>query len=297
MEIRPARPDDAPALVALRAVVYPYLVRGVESTRKMISEPPPGENWAAFVAEIDGRLVGWASSYLHASTSEPGFGEISLLHVHPGYRRQGAGSALFAACVRHLRQAGARRVRTFALEQSLEYARRRGFEPSRAVHYSALPLRPAPAVPPTPPGVRLVPLSDLDPMRLYEAHVAAAADEPGDVAPDANSYESWRYGVWTDPGLDRCASVAATANGEIIGFTLVTRDGERMWSEMTATLPQHRGRGLALLVKSAALQRAAEGGVTVAYTSNDESNAPMLAVNSRLGYCRVATQWSCLFSR
>jgi len=134
-------------------------------------------------------------------------------------------------------------------------------------------------------------------MRLYEAHVAAAADEPGDVAPDANSYESWRYGVWTDPGLDRCASVAATANGEIIGFTLVTRDGERMWSEMTATLPQHRGRGLARLVKSAALQRAAEGGVTVAYTSNDESNAPMRAVNSRLGYCRVATQWSCLFSR
>ncbi|MFX0595000.1 hypothetical protein [Melissospora conviva] len=37
--------------MALRAEVHPYLVRGVESTRKMISEPSPGENWAAFVAE------------------------------------------------------------------------------------------------------------------------------------------------------------------------------------------------------------------------------------------------------
>jgi hypothetical protein len=34
--------------------------------------------------------------------------------------------------------------------------------------------------------------------------------------------------------------------------------------------------------------------VTVAYTSNDESNAPMLAVNARLGYQPVAAQWSCL---
>ena len=38
--IRPARPDDAPAVVALRALVYPYLVRGVESPRRMIAEPP-----------------------------------------------------------------------------------------------------------------------------------------------------------------------------------------------------------------------------------------------------------------
>lgn len=58
MLIRAAHPDDAPAVVALRALVYPYLVRGVESTRRMIAEPPPGEEWTAFVAEIDGRVAG-----------------------------------------------------------------------------------------------------------------------------------------------------------------------------------------------------------------------------------------------
>jgi GNAT superfamily N-acetyltransferase len=45
-----------------------------------------------------------------------------------------------------------------------------------------------------------------------------------------------------------------------------------MWSEITATLPEYRGHGLATLVKVAALHWAADRGVTVAYTSNDESN-------------------------
>jgi hypothetical protein len=34
----------------------------------------------------------------------------------------------------------------------------------------------------------------------------------------------------------------------------------------------------------------------MAYTANDEANAPMLAVNTRLGYRPVDTQWSCLAS-
>ncbi len=41
-------------------------------------------------------------------------------------------------------------------------------------------------------------------------------------------------------------------------------------------------------------RRAAASGVTVAYTGNDEANAPMLAINERLGYRPVAAQWSCL---
>ncbi|MCW3845244.1 GNAT family N-acetyltransferase, partial [Micromonospora yasonensis] len=94
LAIRPARPEDAPAVVALRAVVHPYLVRGVESTRQMIADPPPEENWAAWVAEADGRVVGWVSAYRNSQTSEPDIGEVSTLHVHPEHRLRGGGSAL-----------------------------------------------------------------------------------------------------------------------------------------------------------------------------------------------------------
>lgn len=293
MRLRTARPDDAAEVAALRASVYPYLVRGVDSTRQMIAEPPDG-GWTAFVAEEDGRVVGWVSAFRNTTTSEADFGEISLLHVHPGHRGRGTGTALLGAAREHLAGLGVRRVRTWAQTGSLDFARGHGFEPSREVRYSALETRLAPPVPDAPPGVTVVPLSALDVRTVYAADVAASADEPGDVPKDAISFETWRYEVWDNLGLDRDASTAALHGTEVAAFTLVKRDGTRMWSDMTATLPQHRGRGLARLVKTVTLHRAAERGVTMAYTSNDESNAPMLAVNARLGYQPVAAQWSCL---
>lgn len=293
MRIRTAQPDDAPAVVGLRATVYPYLVRGVASTRQMIAEPPAGD-WTAFVVEDGGQVVGWASAFRNVTTSEAGFGEISLLHVHPAHRRRGAGTLLFDAAARHLSALGVQRVRAWAQTDSLDFARGRGFTPSRDMRYSMLEPRLAPPAPAAPDGVTVLPLAALDTRALYAAYVAASSDEPGDIPSDAISFDDWRYEVWDNLGLDKDASVAAVDGGDIVAFTLVKRDGERMWSDMTATLPEHRGRGLARLAKTVALHRAAAGGVTVAYTSNDESNAPMLAVNARLGYQPVAAQWSCL---
>ncbi|MEU7997405.1 GNAT family N-acetyltransferase [Micromonospora sp. NPDC049060] len=294
MRIRTARPDDAPAVVALRALVYPYLVRGVESTRKMIAQPPPGEQWTAYVVEVDDTVVGWVSAYRNDQTSERDVGEVAILHVHPEHRGRGAGTALLAAALEHLRDIGVRRVRTWALPESLPFARRHGFTPSRELRYSALDLRPAPPMPGPPPGVRLLPLTDVEPRRVYLVNLAAAADEPGDVPVDSMSYETWRSEVWDNLGLDRAASMVAESGGELVALSLVKRDGDRMWSDYTGTLPTHRGRGLARLVKTAALHRAAAGGVRTAYTSNDEANAPMLAINVGLGYRPVGSSWSCL---
>ncbi|MCX5067859.1 GNAT family N-acetyltransferase [Micromonospora lupini] len=294
MRIREARPDDAAAVVTLRAIVHPYLVRGVDSTRRMIAEPPPGEDWTAFVADVDGRVVGWVSAERIGTTSAMDVGGINLLHVHPEHRRRGIGTALLTAATDYLRPLGIRRVRAMAQPDALPFARHHGYEPSREVRYSALDLDPAPALPESPPGVRLRPIADLDPHLLYVADVASAADEPGDVPVDAKSYESWQYDVWDNLGLDKAASTAVEVDGAVVAFSLVKRDGDRMWSDYTGSIPAYRGRGLARLAKTAALHRAAATGVRVAYTSNDEANAPMLAINARLGYRPVVSQWSCL---
>jgi GNAT superfamily N-acetyltransferase len=294
VRIRPAVPDDAAAVVALRAVVHPYLVRGTAATRRLIAEPPAGEDWAGFVAEDRGRVVGWVSGKRNVRSSEPGAGDIALLHVHPEHRGRGAGGALFDAVREHLDRIGVRQVRTTVLPEALDFARARGFEPGRELRYSALSLRPAPGPPAARGGVRLVPVSALDARRMYEAEAAGAADEPDDLPSGAVPFEVWRYDVWENPDLDREASVAALVGPAVAAFSLVVRDGDRMWSDMTATLPEHRGRGLARLVKSAALHRAAARGVVTAYTANDEENAPMLAINARLGYRPMARQLSCV---
>ncbi|MEU5530509.1 GNAT family N-acetyltransferase [Micromonospora chersina] len=292
--IRPARPDDAPGVVALRGVVHPYLVRGVESTRRMIAQPPPGEDWAAWVAEADGQVVGWVSAYRNIQTSAANVGEISTLHVHPAHRLRGAGTALLDAALAHLRLLGAKRLLTWSQPGSLPFARRHGFTPSRELRYSALDLRPAPPMPEPPPGVRLVPAAEVDPREVHRVDAESSLDEPGDVPTDALGYDVWHHEVWDNLGLDRDASTLAEVDGRLVAVSLVKRDGDRMWSDFTGTVPEHRGRGLARLAKQAALHRAAASGVRTAYTSNDEANAPMLAVNARLGYRPVASQWSCL---
>ncbi|MEU0152420.1 GNAT family N-acetyltransferase [Micromonospora fulviviridis] len=292
--IRPAHPDDAPGVVALRGVVHPYLVRGVESTRRMIAQPPPGEDWAAWVAEADGQVVGWVSAYRNIQTSAANVGEISTLHVHPAHRLRGVGTALLDAALAHLRLLGAKRLLTWSQPGSLPFARRHGFTPSRELRYSALDLRPAPPMPEPPPGVRLVSAADVDPREVHRVDAESSLDEPGDVPTDALGYDIWHHEVWDNLGLDRDASTLAEVDGTLVAVSMVKRDGDRMWSDFTGTVPQHRGRGLARLAKQAALHRAATSGVRTAYTSNDEANAPMLAVNARLGYRPVASQWSCL---
>ncbi|MEV6344435.1 GNAT family N-acetyltransferase [Actinoplanes sp. NPDC051851] len=311
--IRPAVPADAPSVVALIGSVHPYLVRGEPTTRRMISDPPPGEDWAAFVAEERGGPVGWVSTFRNVRSAEPDFGQVSLLSVDPGHRRRGIGDALFAAAVGHLRARGIRRASATSTPDALDFARRHGFQPTREIRYSALdlaglahdapavetpagPERPAAAGRASvglPEGVRLVAMGEVGARELFHADTVAATDEPGDTPQQAVAFETWRYDIWEHPGMDRDASTVAVGETGILAFSLLVRDRERVWSDMTATVPQWRGRGLARMVKSEALRRAAAAGVTVAYTSNDESNVAMLAVNDRLGYRPVATQFSC----
>lgn len=58
----------------------------------------------------------------------------------------------------------------------------------------------------------------------------------------------------------------------------------RAYHDMTAVVPDQRGRGIARELKRATVAWAIEHGLTTLETGNDEANAPMRAVNARLGY-------------
>jgi GNAT superfamily N-acetyltransferase len=287
MQIRPAELSDLENAVALHDALVPYLATTAAELRGRLSAGPrPGNG--TFVAYSDeGELVGWVSTWLIAG-SDPLDGAHRLM-VHPDHRGQGIGSRLLEAAHDVLRAAGATTAREFADPGSAGWAARWGYAQTRQVHYAEIEPKLAPALPAVPDGVTLLPLNELEPRLVYDADVIAERTKPGDAKITTVPYDDWLADVWESPGTRLELSVAAYDGERVIGFTRSTGDYQKIWSKMTATMPEYRCNGLAKLVKCAALHRAAEAGVRGAYTANYDGNAPMLAVNEWLGYRRTAT--------
>jgi GNAT superfamily N-acetyltransferase len=286
MEIRAAETGDVEGVIALHDALAPYLVvtRGAV-TRRLASPAVPGNG--TYAAVDGGEVVGWATTELIAG-SDPLDGQLRLL-VRPDHRGRGIGAKLLAATHEDLRSAGATSARVFADPATVEWAARRGYRQTRQVHYAGIDPHKAPDVPEAPTGVDLVPLTDVDPEQLYAADQVAQRTKPGDANITSRPYDDWIAAIWRSPDMVLDLSVAALYRDELVAFTLGHGDRTRIWSKMTGTMPAYRGRGLAKLVKAAALHRAADAGVRGAYTANYDGNTPMIAVNEWLGYDRVTT--------
>jgi GNAT superfamily N-acetyltransferase len=82
--------------------------------------------------------------------------------------------------------------------------------------------------------------------------------------------------VAVEAGTDRVAGYAS--------LQLVPGRADVAWHDMTSVRRDWRGRGLATTLKVATIAWAIEHGLATLETGNDEANAPMRAVNARLGY-------------
>ena len=123
--VRRARPNDAPAVGLVQAVVFRDAYAGrlpddvlaafepepfARAWRESLASPPAGA-FALLVACAGEQVVGIASTGPSQDPdAEPAWGELALLGVHPDARRQGHGSRLVNAAVDLLRDAGAEAV-------------------------------------------------------------------------------------------------------------------------------------------------------------------------------------------
>jgi GNAT superfamily N-acetyltransferase len=106
--------------------------------------------------------------------------------------------------------------------------------------------------------------------------------EPIDELP----YEEWVGHVLEHPLFTAEGSFVAMVDGVAAAVSLLLADEEsgRGANMFTGTQRAYRGGGLGLAVKLASIEWARSHGITQIATSNDETNAPMLAINRRLGY-------------
>ncbi|MEV7924641.1 MULTISPECIES: GNAT family N-acetyltransferase [unclassified Kitasatospora] len=293
LTIRDFRPDDAEAVAAAHRAGREHLVMTSEALLWLNGRQSPGEHFRTFVAELDGRVVGAVRCAVVLGTTTTGVGYANG-SVLPQFRRRGASTALLAAAERHLAGHGVSELHTWLDDEpaSLAFAAARGYELGRAAQFGGRDLAlPLPQAPVRPAGVELRPAGDwaADPRPLFLVEADAIQDEPGEVPMDALDYEDWLRGDWARPDLDRALTVVAVVDGEPAAFSMAQTDGvDRYWSAFTACRREFRGRGLSKLAKLESLRLAAAAGYRRAYTSNDETNAPMLAINAWLGYERCA---------
>jgi len=276
--VRPANLDDARAWAEVVGTVAPYLVLDAASEAHEMRTDPPGT--ARAVAVADGRVVGVARMRDHPEEEHASV----LVMVLPDHRRRGTGAALLAELEPHVHRTGKSVVTSIVEDDddSRLVAGRWGFRIVRTFRSSAVDPRELGTPPAPPTGVQVVPVADVGPHRIWEAHQQVARDDPSGLTLP-QPYGEW-HDNWADPRQRPDLGRAVLVDHELAAYTLVGVAGDRAWSDMTGTLPDHRGRGLALLAKQHALAAVAAVGVTRAMTGNDARNAPMVAVNRRLGY-------------
>jgi mycothiol synthase len=213
-------------------------------------------------------------------------GAFAMVRVAHGARRRGIGSALLAAAGTHARELGLvtmwGRIRP-ADEESLAFARNRAYvEIDREVD---LVRTLAPGDGAVAEGI--VELRDEHREGAYAVAVECIPDMPLASATAARPFASWVAEELSGPAC----FIALDANA-VVGYAAlraVPSTPARLEHGLTAVLRSHRGRGVATALKQAQIAWAAAKGYRELVTSTHEGNAPMRAVNLKLGYVERAS--------
>ncbi len=289
--------EDTAALesyVRIRNAVAPENTDSLEHVRWEVATYP-GEISHFLAEEPDGKPVGTASTG-RIWTHERGYERFWLgIWVVPEARNRGTGSALYAA-ISDVARAAAKSGFETALSEDQTAGHRflanRGFVQVDRAKMVRLDL--AGLTPPevrAPAGIRIESIA-ARPDLIPEVHAVALdtfPDIPQDEPVHVGSLEDFAARDVDRVGIPKDALFVAQddASGEVAGYaSLCYSAGSTTvaYHDMTAVRRAFRGRGIAGALKRATIAWAVEHGLERLDTGNDEANAPMRAVNARLGY-------------
>ena len=274
------------------------------------------EAWVAILERVSGdvfdveelehtlttdRESAWLLAYLGDEPVGIGVGRPSSLagslyamaRVLPEQRRRGIGNALYEALSEHAR--GRSLSSLWGRideddEESLRFARNRGFSEVGREHEVMLHVADADVSAEPPPGIELVTLAERpDLIRpVFEVDAEVAPDVPSlEQGHEPTTFKRWHAMYLEGPGALPAACVVAVADGEVVGYTGLRRRGSTSpiaENQLTAVRRPWRRRGIATALKREQIARAREAGIEQIFTTNDETNVGMRGVNARLGY-------------
>ncbi len=306
MHIRPETKEDIPAIVDLHNAAFPYDPIVAQNLHDMHIFREPKCLHAAWVAEIDGQIVGNCAYDQHIQQYHPRRFQVHV-KVHPDYRHQGIGTTLYDYLLTALEPMNPANLRTDVNgrePEAVRFLEKRGYgvyfreirsridvQNFDASHYAALQAKLRNE------GIIIKTLRELlaetdDETRIYreiyDLDWELTRDEPGSEDDTRSTFESH---------VDICKSDYCLADG----WFFAMQDGvmigtSSLWANLanptelhvgfTGVKRAYRGRGIATAMKVHTLQFSKARGVAFIDTGNEESNVPMLTVNRKLGFVR-----------
>lgn len=266
------------------AVVPRYPITPDELERHRTRKPDD----VRLIGRIDWAVAGCAAAIRSDLPGRTYMGSVVL----PEYRRRGLGRALLervvvaarahgsdvlAVGVEEGNRAGERFAARFGLREVL-----RELEISR-------PVAPGEPDPVPPEGIVLVELAKRpDLLRdAYSVACEALPQMPLHAPLELPSYERWMDEDAAGPDVLEGGTLVALDGECVVGFvSLLRRAADPHLAEhgLTSVAASHRNRGIATALKQAQIAWASRNGYRELMTSTQDANAPMRAVNDKLGY-------------
>ena len=295
-KIRPIDYDhDLPVVVAMldRVMTNGMTIEGFRAGAE--SPAPINRNSAAVNAA--GEIVGW--SLIRRSENEPPNRAFLSIIAHPNHRRSGVGTSLIAEAKTFCQSIGITELKSRVKDDEPgwnEWAKSNGFKIERHSFRSSItladfdlsehPSRISELVSERIVFSTLAELGDTTENRrkYYEADSAAAIDIPGED--HVESWTEYEAEVFNNKEYRPEGAHLALDGERIVGVAHVWLDAEhdRMENAFTGVIREYRGRGIATALKLLTIKHARNVGVSEILTENDSENAPILAVNRKLGY-------------
>jgi len=289
---------DAARYAELGTIVSPKPIT-VERVREWEEQfPHDGIRQRIVALDANGGIIG-CNNAAHVLYMLPHGFWIEVI-VLPDFRRRGIGARLYDNAVEFARAQGATRLECEVRDYNrdwLKFAQARGFQIDRHVFESSLDLarfdeaRFAGVIEAEQAqDIRFFTLADAgnteaNQRKLYELNKRNALDIPGSegMFPRFEDFSKFVFGAsWF-----RAEGQILAADGErwvglsAVGYFANTYSTYNMH---TGVLREYRGRKIALALKLLAIRRSREWGAVYLRTNNDSQNAPILAINEKLGY-------------
>ncbi len=249
----------------------------------------------------DGYMVGF-HTLLRNTWMRPGHFWTRVI-VDVAYRHLGIGALLLEDAVERLSTQHATHIDSDVWDDCslcLQFAEKHGFSIERHMFESRLDLATfdesrfagtIEAVEAS--GIRFFTLADLGntleaQQKLYEINRLYAADNPSNEGWSFPPFESFRKNIFKASWFRADGQIIAADGDKWIGLAAIgySKRPNSMFNAFTGVDHAYRGRQIALALKLLAIRCARNYGANSITTDNDSQNAPMLAINRKLGYAQ-----------